>query len=363
MTILLVMFTILSIAALQGVLFLFFGFKKVTYSRHFSAKSAFVGEHITMVEEISNNKMLPISWLKVESRMPRALSFGAQDNLTISSGMYHKSIFFMGAYKKIIRTHYISCVHRGRINLKSAAISAGTFLGFSQMTKDYPLNAQITIYPRLLSFDDIPKLSKQLLGEIIVKRWISPDPFLINGIRSYSYGDNSKDVHWGATAKTGELKMKTKDFSASPNLLVLLNTEISQNQWSIVLEKEAAPIEYGISLAATMLIWAMRNGLKAGFGTNGYLYGDENKNPVYIPQDGGTGGIKNMLETMSSIMIARALTFYTYIDMLIEKKIHGMDIIILSAYMTARLKEQIKRLEKIGNLVHIQEIRGSGVYE
>ena len=360
MTIIWVGITILIIAILQDILFGYFGMKKITYNRRFNTKAAFVGDDITMIEEISNNKIMPVSWLKVESRMSRALSFGTKDDLTISSGLYHRSIFFMGPYRKITRTHNVSCLQRGRCILKSVAFSAGTGLGLTEIKKDYALNTQISIYPKLLSFDDIPKLSKQLLGDIIVKRWIAPDPFLINGIRSYTQGDNLRDVHWGATAKTGELKMKTKDFSASPSLLVLLNTEISEKQWDAVTEREEGIIEYGISLAATMLVWAMRNGLKAGFGTNGYLTcDDEDEGPVYIPQDGGAGGIKNMLEVMSRIVIARKLTFFTYIDTLIEKKVRNLDIVILSAYMSSRLKEQIMRLEKLGNSIYIQEIRGT----
>ena len=59
-----------------------------------------------MVEEISNNKILPVPWLKIESRMPKILSFDRLDDLTISAEIYHRSLFFMGAYRKIIRTHY-----------------------------------------------------------------------------------------------------------------------------------------------------------------------------------------------------------------------------------------------------------------
>jgi hypothetical protein len=171
-------------------------------------------------------------------------------------------------------------------------------------------------------------------------------------------GDSLKDVHWAATAKTGEIKIKTHDYSASPNLLVLLNTEISKDQWGIVLEDEAEPIEYGISLATSTIIWAMKNGLKAGFGTNGYLMDDEDKKPVYVPHDGGAGGIKNILEVMCRVIISRQLTFFTYIEKLIAKNIRDTDILVLSTYADGGLKKQIEKLKDYGNNVHVQLIGG-----
>ena len=106
------------------------------------------------------------------------------------------------------------------------------------VSQDLSMNASISIYPKLIRYNELPEFTKQILGEIIVKRWISPDPFLISGIRQYAQGDSLKYVHWGATAKTGSLKVKVHDFSASPNLLVLLNTEVSEKQWDVVMEEE-----------------------------------------------------------------------------------------------------------------------------
>ena len=357
MTVIWVFLTIAALLLIQNLIFLRRGLADIMYKRRFSSSYAYVGDDIDMVEEISNNKVLPVPWLKIESRMPKALSFGQLDDLTISGEMYHSSIFFMGSFRKITRTHFVSCVKRGRCDLNSVSMSAGSLLGLMHVGQEMSLSAHISIYPRLLSLNEIPKLSKQLLGEIIVRRWISPDPFLVNGIRPYVNGDNMKDVHWAATAKTGELKVKTHDYSASPNLLVLLNTEISGQQWGVVMENETGPIEHGISLAATIVVWAMKNGLKAGFGTNGYLCDDENKEPVYVPQDGGAGGIKNILEVMCRIVIARKLTFFTYIESLIEKKVRDLDILILSTYMNDRLKSQTDRLKTSGNSVHIELLK------
>ncbi len=363
MTIIWVFIVALILAIVQNFIFSRAGLTKINYNRSFSTPFAHQGDEVYMVEEISNNKILPVPWLKIESRMPKVLSFGRLDDLTISAEIYHRSLFFMGAYRKITRTHYVKCTKRGRCVLNSASISSGGLFGFMDVSQDLSMNASISIYPKLIRYNELPEFTKQILGEIIVKRWISPDPFLISGIRQYAQGDSLKDVHWGATAKTGSLKVKVHDFSASPNLLVLLNTEVSEKQWDVVMEEETQAIEYGISLAASVMIWAMKNGLKAGFGSNGYLCDDEEKNPIYLPHDGGGGGIRNMLETMSRIVISRRLTFFTYLDTVAGKIAKDMDLLILTSYVNARLDMQIKKLKSYGNNVSVQLIGKVTNYE
>lgn len=357
MTIIWVLITAGTITLLQSLIYNHFCLKKLTYDRKFSKRSAFVGDNITMIETISNNKILPIPWLMIESRMMKALKFGQLDDLFISGDMYHKSIFYMGAYKKIKRTHYIKCVERGYMALNTASMSVGSLFNKLENTADIRLDEQLSIYPRLLKYNEIPDMFKELMGDIKVRRWILPDPFLVNGIRPYMQGDNYKDVHWGASAKTGDLKVKTYDFSSSPKMLVLLNVEISEDHWDIINKEETGNIEYGISLATTLIIWAMKNGLEAGFGSNACLVGDDDKNPIFLKPDRGESGIHNMLETMARLLIYMSTTFHRYIDDLVNQGIKDMDIVILSSYMTDRLKTQIDRLEELGNNISIKIIQ------
>ncbi len=360
MTIVWIVLTAFIVATLQVIVVNKTGLKKLTYERYFNTRAAHVGDNIKMVEIISNNKIIPVPWLKVEARMPEALLFKEQSDLKIKGKLYHCSVFLMGMFRKITRTHYVKCVKRGYYHLNTLSLTSGSLFGFSQKIKEITMDLQLSIYPRILAFDEIPNMSKQLLGDIIVKRWIAPDPFLVNGIRPYVQGDSLKDVHWGATAKSGDLKIKTKDYSSSPNLLVLLNVEITEFQWEVILHSEAVPIEYGITLASTIVIWAMKNGLKAGFGTNGYLQDDADKKTVFVHQDGGAGGIKNILEVMAQIVVARKLSFYSYLEELISNKVRDTDILILTTFMSDRIQDKINILKALGNTVNIQDIRYKG---
>ena len=53
--------------------------------------------------------------------------------------------------------------------------------------------------------------SRKWQGDVLVKRWIMPDPFLVGGLREYRAGDPMRSVHWGASARTGRMQVKTYD--------------------------------------------------------------------------------------------------------------------------------------------------------
>ena len=57
-----------------------YGLSKVSIERSFDTLHANFGQNIHMVEKISNRKLLPVPWLKVESRIDSGLQFGLQED-------------------------------------------------------------------------------------------------------------------------------------------------------------------------------------------------------------------------------------------------------------------------------------------
>ena len=72
-------------ALLQAVIFHHFNLRKLSYERHFSQKSAFEGQKVELIEGMRNEKLLPVPWLRVESRISPDLRFQtAQEEREIS---------------------------------------------------------------------------------------------------------------------------------------------------------------------------------------------------------------------------------------------------------------------------------------
>ena len=89
------------------------GLDRVEYERRFSKKRVFAGDSLEMVEVLANDKLTPLPWVRIESRMSQSLRFGKQENLDIDMDRFHKSMFFMGPYKLITRRHQVTAVRRG----------------------------------------------------------------------------------------------------------------------------------------------------------------------------------------------------------------------------------------------------------
>lgn len=345
---------------IQACIYRRWGLSNVEYSRYFNKKEVFEGEFVEMVEKIYNKKILPLPWLRIESKIDANLEFQKQTNLDIKHEQFHKSMFSLMPYTGIIRRHKIKCKKRGLYTLNSAAITCGDLFGVQDISKTYQIDAKLIVYPEILSLDEIPLPAHSLQGDVVVRRWIVDDPFIISGVREYTYGDPLNRVNWKATAKVGRLQVHNNDFSAQPRILIYLNVDISEDMWDAVTDKER--IEKGISYAASIANYAISKGIDVGFGSNAHMKGAEAQ-PIRIEPAGGKQQLLYLLEAMAKLEIERDLTFHTFLEQDIQRGLTGHDILILSCFMSDRLEDQINILRKNGNAVEFMFLDEEGRLE
>lgn len=347
-------------AVAQALVFGIAGLRKVSYKRYFDRRTLYEGENFDMIEEITNNKLLPMPWIRVESRIPSVFRFPRQDKADLSSDeAHHRSIFSLSAYTHIRRRHHITCIKRGYYNLSSVTLSAGDLLGIHSTSVTQKLEAELIVYPRLLDPQALTVPSRRWQGDVIVRRWIQPDPFLINGIREYRPGDQQRDIHWAATARTGVLQTKTHDYTADLKLLLCLNTQIREDQWGNINEKQAEVIEEGLSAAATLATWAIERGVEVGFASNGCLSGEDDKAPVFVEAHSSREHLSLLLEVMARLRIRRRVSMQAFMeDELIGNDVSDMDIVLLTNYWSDLLEEKAVRLRAMGNAVTHLPVQG-----
>ena len=260
MNVLIVLVVLTVVCIIYGKLLEKVALKGLTCTRAFSQTAVFEGDEGEMVEVISNDRPLIVPWLRVESRVSRHLQFGKRETLEIS-------MFTLMPYQRVTRRHKVKYLHRGAYNIGSAALTAGDVTGIFQCSREQKLNAPVIVYPRLLSDSELPMPLSRLIGEAMVQRQLQRDPFLINSIRPYRPGDPVRDIHWPATARTGEVHVRVHDYSAQTRLLVVINSQLKERQWDNLMDYEQDMVEREISMAATMCVNTLRMGLTAGFAT------------------------------------------------------------------------------------------------
>ncbi len=303
---------------------------------------------------------------------------------------YRRGVFFLAPYTRLTRSQPVTLLRRGRYDAGSVALTAGDLFGLAKESRqadasgrrgerkglfaDAPggmgpmhprrarffgpaafrnvpvietSGASISVYPRLLSARDLDIPSSRWQGDLIVRRWIAPDPYLVAGIREGRPGDPRRDTHWAATARTGRLQVKVRDHTSAPKLLVVLNVQKDERQWGDLMAYEQGAVEHAISLAATLCLRALGAGLEAGFAANAPL-GDAPEPAVLLPAR-YAGRDTDILEALARLRVLRARTFHTFLDDL--ARVSGTDILILSQYDSALIRERMAALRMRGNSV------------
>ncbi|NLB41709.1 MAG: DUF58 domain-containing protein [Clostridiales bacterium] len=343
-------FIIVVIIVLQSQIYRKWGLSGLSYTRSFNMPAVFEGEEVEMVEVIQNRKLLPIPWLRIEAKMSPYLKFTQQSDMTIKHDEFHKSFFSLMPFTGITRRHKILCLKRGFYQLSTAAMTCGDAFGAQELYRDFHVDSELLVYPKLFPLEDIPFPSHSWMGEVTVRRWILEDPFLIAGVREYKYGDPLNRINWKASARTGDFQVFQLDHTADPRILILLNIDLSESMWGAVTDLDL--IERGISYSATIAQNAIDNGIPVGFGSNAYEV-DKKDQPIYVGPQPGQEQLNYIFEILAKMVVARSCTFFTFLEDELDHDSSPMDILLLTPFVGERMEEQIQRLRGKGHSVDI----------
>lgn len=331
----------------QGLVMRRFAQKRITYERCFSRLAAYEGEAVEMVEVIRNRKLLPVPWVRAESRISPNLQFHTDMETRITGDQYHKSVFYLRPYSQITRRHTVLLKKRGYYQAGAVAITAGDLMGIASPAMQMDTGAAIEVYPSLLKEEDISLPSSRWQGDLLVKRWIVSDPVWVSGIRPYAAGDDPSRIHWPATARSGALQVKVHDQTADIKLLVVINAQMSEHQWADLMEYEQQAVEHMISLAATLCVDMLNHGMEAGFAANIPL--DKGAEPAILPPARHALREAEILSAMAHLTVQKTHTFLSLLDQLAA--FTGMDMLLLSVYDSELIQQRINTLRLRGNTV------------
>jgi hypothetical protein len=349
---LLILGTVL-IISIQGMIYKQWGLRKVEYSRFFVENSVFEGDNVQLVEVISNSKFLPVPWLRLESRINPGLKFQKQSNLDIKHHEFHKSFFSLMPYTKITRRHTVNCSKRGYYLINSAALSCNDLFNMVQLSKELTLSANITVYPKIHPIHELNMASYNWNGDVVVRRWIIDDPFMVSGVREYRYGDPMNRINWKSTARTGKLQVYNTDYTSNVKFMILLNIEVDEFAWNSYTDEEL--MEKWISHSASLANYSISGSIETGFGCNGCL-DDLPQTPVLIPPGCSIEQMKNLLETLARMTLKRSVQFHTLLDEIVNTNVKNTDFLIISAFESHHMKTSIKKIRELGNSVEMLHI-------
>lgn len=208
---------------LQGILFRRWWQKGLSAELAFCQPSAVEGESACLTEIITNAKYLPLPVLHVKFRMGRGLVFSQDANSSITDQNYRSDIFSCMPWQQIRRHLTFQCRQRGFYQILQADFVSYDFLWTSPFVASVPVQTSMYVYPAFVDPLRLELPMRRLMGTMAARRSLLRDPFQLQSIRDYQYGDPYRDVNWKATARTGELKVNVHAPSASWQVTLLLD--------------------------------------------------------------------------------------------------------------------------------------------
>ena len=199
--------------------------RNVTYTVRFSTPEAMEGDTVEIVEEIVNDKYLPVPWVKTELNTSRWLEFSGSQAARASDTRFVPSVFSLRPKQKCTRTRRVKALKRGTFLLESASMVGSDLLGMVSVSRALEINETIRILPTPYELKEGDLSQEELYGELKARRFICDDPFLISGAREYTGREPLNRMHWSSTARCGELMVFNNDFATTNRAAVIMNMQ------------------------------------------------------------------------------------------------------------------------------------------
>jgi uncharacterized repeat protein (TIGR01451 family) len=268
---LLLMAFLLGLTALATYLWGRFLFERLEYRRTFSRPRCFVGEEVELTVELTNRKLLPVTYLTVTDMVPDELQIASRKLQFARKGTgLLELIFGLTWYEKVIRHYRVTPVRRGFYQLGPATLQGGDPFGYVKQERQMTEPSTLIVYPRIVPLERLGIPTRRPFGDLKSQNRLFEDPMRFAGVREYQQGDPLSRVHWKASAASGRLQVKLLDPSANFGLAVFLNTWAHERSWE---GSEMESLETGCSLAASIVHWAHEEGLPVGLYANGLVAG------------------------------------------------------------------------------------------
>jgi len=184
-------------------------------------------EEFSLITTITNTKRLPVEFLRTGELVP--------DNITLPGGKVELSQGQRGSEllsdtylmprQKLTRTRKVTLPKRGQYYFRGATLTAGSFLGLSEIKKDFHLVREVVVPPKPVKTSDLKDLLGRYIGDISVYMFLLEDPILTIGFRDYTEHDPMRAICWKQTARLGKLMVKNFDHTLDLTATVILNLD------------------------------------------------------------------------------------------------------------------------------------------
>ncbi len=325
-------------------------FDRVTLKRSLSERRAFVDDPVTLTVELENRKLLPLPWY--EWRLAIAENATVDDEaLSAAAAPGFSWLTRRGAigwYERQRWDFTVRVSERGYHQFGPATIRSADLLGLFPGTTEDEDAVHLVVFPRVYSMEDLGFPAVRPFGELKGRNRIFEDPRRIAGVREYRQGDPLRRIDWKATARSGELRSRIYEPSASRQFYIMLNIDTLSHSWEGYLKDE---LERTVSTAASIAVWAADEGHAIGLLANGsYPAADR---PIRLPPSNAADQVTRILESLAMV---QPLTLSDLAEVVHRERgriATGSTVVVVASLIPEPLAAALRRLSDEGHAVFV----------
>jgi uncharacterized protein (DUF58 family) len=177
---------------------------------------------------------------------------------------------------------------RGLYAIGPVEVTTGDPFGLFRHRRTFGFTQNVLVYPRATELPNFSVPAANLPGEGRFRRrthYVTPNA---SGVRPYEYGDSFNRIHWGSTARTGELMVKIFELDPASDIWIILDLHRDVHLGA----GDDSTEEYGVRIAASVARYFLTANRSVGFMTFG-------RNFDVIEADRGVQQYTRILESLA----------------------------------------------------------------
>lgn len=357
--------SLIGVYLLQYKLYKKYAFHNITYRVEAASGEVFENDEIYIYEEIINDKLLPLPFVKVDTELPEGLTFciTEKDRKTGFRETYPRvihSLFVLRSHEMVRRRWKIRCNIRGTYTLGNVTLLVNDILGTHLQSRMVEANTAadhsnvLVVLPRAVSLEKEFTSSVYNSGDILVSRSLISDPLYLAGVREYQHGDAMSRINWLQTASQQKLMVNVEEYTKRYAFNIVMNMQSRDMEKNIPGPPSMRPsVELCITVAASILdsvaadlipVRVISNTPPSAFGEDycaAVSEDDESGRQIFVsPAYQGRSDIITALRMLAQLELMVSLPIEKLLDHMVQNPYaytSGGNIIFVSSFLNERM--------------------------
>ncbi len=330
--------------------------RRIGCERSMSSRALFPGEELLLTVRISNQKALPLPWVEITQRLPPGLQ--RESGATSANCAHLSRSMSMPWYSRLTWRQPLTAHRRGYYVIPPLTVTSGDILGLYPRITDASSYDHVSVYPRIYPIRRLPLQRTNATGELLGYMSLQEDPTRMRGIRDYQPGDGFRRVHWKASARHRDLKVKVYE----PAALSQVNLVLVADSFDSFADDE--PFELAASTAASIARYCVEHQMQVGLISNVALVAGRGK--ARLAPGSGNPHLIALLELLARATPSSDVSFDTLSRELHGRARSGSGLVIITGPLQTSRSTEFERLHKTGCPLLVLEIgatRSSSTYQ